>query len=289
MTETHEGQIRAGAMKSEQRAAMGPVMSDLVIRKATPRDVEDILVFLKEEYEELSTGDGFWGNRNIIRRTQASDELEVLSQRNDLRVLAFCVWSLCLGSMDIIEVRPGCRGRGLGRYLTQYVLDQLRSRDFIGVEIQCMPEESLLVWQKMGFQRIEKKGWRGTYAVYLFQRERECPKNVETRQIEIHLIACGKALEPAFCCQGVIEGTKYVLQTDFVAYLPDPEATELQVHVDGCLMYSDSAKYSTDVGVERKGNFVRCRELDVSQVKCSASGQPGGPSWDNHGSNEVVQ
>ncbi len=145
MTETHEGQIWARAMKSKQGAAMGSMMSDLVIRKATPRDVKDILVFLKEEYEELSTGDGFWCNRDLIRRAQANDELEVLAQRYSSRVLAFCVWSPRHGSVDIIEVRPGCRGKGLGRYLTQYVLDHLRDRDFIGVEIQCVPEKSLLV------------------------------------------------------------------------------------------------------------------------------------------------
>ncbi len=41
-------------------------LSDLVIRKATTEDLEDILTFLKQEYDEESTGSGFWCNRDLI-------------------------------------------------------------------------------------------------------------------------------------------------------------------------------------------------------------------------------
>lgn len=245
-------------------------MSRLTIRKATPGDLEDILTFLKQEYDEQSTKDGFSCNRDGIEQAQGRNELEVLVQPHDEKVLAFCVWSPHPTSMSIIEVRPGYRRKGLGRCLTQYVLDQLRGQDSIGVEIQCMPEESLLVWQRMGFQKIKKAGDAGVFAVYLFHATREFPKNAEIKTIDIRLTNCGKTSGPPLRCQGMVEGAKCVLQTDFVAYLSESVRTcghEVEIYVDGRLTHLDLVKYSTDAGVEAEGNFLRCRALDMSNCK----------------------
>jgi len=253
-------------------------MSDVVIRKAAPGDLEDILTFLKQEYDEESTGSGFWCNRDLIVQGQADSELEVLAQPRDGKILAFCLWSLNRGSMDIIEVRPAYRHRGLGRCLTQYVLDQLRDREVIGVEIQCTPQESLPVWQKMGFRRVEKtEQAHQTFAVYLFRERRATLGDAEIKAVVIQLTQpLGEPLESKvvvvqpgtpFCCKGMVRNTTCILEEDFAAYLPLGSHHAITVHVEGYAPYSDEVKYSTDVGVEVRGNFVRCRALDLSKFQ----------------------
>jgi GNAT superfamily N-acetyltransferase len=249
-------------------------MSDSIVRKATRTDLADILTFLKQEYEEESTGKGFWNQRHSIEMAQQHNELEVVVQPRDGKVLAFCVWSLHSVSMEIIEVRPGYRGKGFGPRLTQYVLDRLREQDSVGVMIQCMPEESLRVWQKMGFQRIENEGCTGIHAAYLFHTTREFPQDADRKMIGIQLFSGDKTPERHSCCQGIVEGPKCVLQRDFVACLSVPArfcSSMLNICVDRRLVYSDLLKYSTGVGVELRGNFVRCRELDMSKPESTES------------------
>ncbi len=255
-----------------------PTMGDVVIRKATLGDLEDILTFLKQEYDGESTGSGFWCNRDLIEQGQAARELEVLAHPPDGKILAFCLWSIERGSMDIIEVRPAYRYRGLGRCLTQYILDRLRDQGFIGVEIQCMPQQSLQVWQKMGFRQVEKTEQPDhTFAVYLLRERRATLGDAETKAVVIQLTQLsGRPLESKtavvqpstlFCCRGTVRNTACILEEDFAAYLPLGSHHAITVQVEGYTPYLDEVKYSADMGVEIRGNFVRCRALNLSSFQ----------------------
>jgi ribosomal protein S18 acetylase RimI-like enzyme len=250
-------------------------IGELPIRQATPEDLSGIELFLRQEYAK--TGRGFWHNWKCITDGQQVGDVYVVVQRGTEKVLSFCLCSLGRGDMSIIEVRPGYRRKGLGRYMTRWALDQLKDRGHIGVEIECAPEASLRVWRKMGFRRIEKTGQLGqTFAVYLFRERRTILGATENKSVAIQLTqASGEPLrsksavvEPGspFRCRGMVRDTACILEEDFAAYLPLGSHHTITIHVEGYEAYSDDVRYSDRFGVHIDGQFIRVRELDLSRL-----------------------
>ncbi|MBN2317417.1 MAG: GNAT family N-acetyltransferase [Sedimentisphaerales bacterium] len=256
-------------------------MIDDAIRKATSEDLNDILNFLEQEYIREETGKGFWCNHNLIKEGQKKGNLSVLVRLSDEMVLAFCLWSIDLPSMDIMEVRPEFQRKGLGygRRLAKHVLKELDAKDFIGIEIECVPKTSLGFWQKMGFQEIKKQdGDSRTRAVYLFRKTRKVPNDVETKTVVIQLEATcrtdGCPPKRPIRCPGIVKETKCTLEKDFVTcslLLRQNVGCDvwgdycIHIRIEGYREYSEVVKYCD--WIERDGSFIRLREIDLSKLR----------------------
>src|SRR5689334_16641279 len=118
--------------------------------KATKRDLTAILTWLKREYEETD-GEGFWCNREIIKRSQAEGDLWVI--RRDGAPVAFQVGNY---AADIACVRGDVQRQGLGTELFEASLARARRDNVNVLSGQCSPTSSFPFWQRLGFERYNE-------------------------------------------------------------------------------------------------------------------------------------
>ena len=115
--------------------------------EATPEDIACVIAWLKSEYDE--DGKGFWCNYNLI-----SDALskpgDMWVVRRDREAVAF---QLGRYSADILSVRKGYRGMGLGAALVEASVVRALRDDVNALSVRCEPKESLGFWERVGFVR----------------------------------------------------------------------------------------------------------------------------------------
>lgn len=102
--------------------------------------------------ERDTNGEGFYCNWTIIKNFYARNELVVLLVDN--KPVGFCCWrktSNLSGQINIFEIRPDYRGKGLGLSFTNKLLAFFVSKNIYVVDLQCVPENSESFWRKLGF------------------------------------------------------------------------------------------------------------------------------------------
>jgi len=233
--------------------------SDYVVRKATRKDLQSILAWLRYEYEEINDCmSGFWCNRNLIEDGFKTGDLVVLVEPASGESRAFCLGGLMSGG-GITAVHPNWRGRGLGTILFRHCLERAKQADAAGLYIQCSPEDSIPFWKKCGFQILESRSGSPTYAVLPIEREIELPKDHATRAFRIELFQPDDEEEVAedvtITAAEVTDG-KWLLARRFVAYVPTSDVY-VRVSTDDRCISHEKIKRSGDVGVEYCRPFVK--------------------------------
>jgi GNAT superfamily N-acetyltransferase len=122
-----------------------------MIERSSDEDLGEIIRWLATEAAEGNST--FHPNRNLIAQGHVDGELLVLREHE--KVVAFALGEP--GIIDILETRPGYRGRGLGRRLAQHCIDRAAAADVAVIECECAPPTSLPFWQAMGFERIPSR------------------------------------------------------------------------------------------------------------------------------------
>ncbi|MBM3096062.1 GNAT family N-acetyltransferase [Ensifer sp. T173] len=169
-------------------------MQDIVIRKATAKDVADIRGWLELEYQE--TGEGFFCNWRVIEAIHDEAMLDVLVLGSE--AVAFVADGR--KGPDIVAVRPDLRGRRLGRLAAEHALQSAYDRGNSVVHIECAPPTSIPFWQTMGFtmladpdgnrrntrayktlprKLIAPKGQPLSFSIRLYPEQRDWSKNTE--------------------------------------------------------------------------------------------------------------
>jgi len=108
-----------------------------------------IETWLKEE--RLATGEGFYVNWSTIKNAFAQGQMAVLEMSNE--PVGFAVWrpNDKLTYLDIVEIHPSHRKKGLAGQLLAYFSDHFLTIGIMVIELQCEPPESELTWKKLGF------------------------------------------------------------------------------------------------------------------------------------------
>lgn len=113
--------------------------------------LENILDWLKKEQNR--TGEGFYCNKDIIVDSHQEGEVHVALD-NDI-VVGFVVdhlYSYSKGSsIDILEVHPHNRHRGIGKALALNSISRLFELGAELVNVECTPHSSEAFWRKLGF------------------------------------------------------------------------------------------------------------------------------------------
>lgn len=118
--------------------------------KPTNDQLAEIKKWLIEE--EKRTGDGFYCNWEIIESSFAKKNLATISQ--DEKTIGFITWynnSNHTSRIDIIEIKPTHRSKGLGKILISKLLEKLRSKIIYAVKLECAPSYSEPIWRHLGF------------------------------------------------------------------------------------------------------------------------------------------
>jgi GNAT superfamily N-acetyltransferase len=66
-----------------------------------------------------------------------------------------------LAGTDILEIKPGMRGRGYGRILAEYMVERARSEGRSVVKITVAPSSAEPFWLRMGFTLVEEHNTHG--------------------------------------------------------------------------------------------------------------------------------
>ena len=120
----------------------------MVIEPSTDADLHQIFAWLEDE--ATHDRNTFHSNREMIAEGHREGELHVLRDGED--VIAFAHGAP--GIINILETRPGMRGRGHGRRLARFCIDRAAEADMAVIEGECAPATSLPFWQAIGFERI---------------------------------------------------------------------------------------------------------------------------------------
>lgn len=118
------------------------------------KHLSQIEKWLIEEMNE--TNQGFYSNWGIIFKAFEKGELIILTE-NDYAIgfLVFNTTELII-EIDIAELKPDYRKKGLGRKLIDETLIEFQNRGVIICELFCSPESSEPIWKSMGFLNFPK-------------------------------------------------------------------------------------------------------------------------------------
>lgn len=107
--------------------------------------------------EDKKTGDGFYCNWEVIKSAFEKNKLASISLEG--KVVGFIIWRNydCVATIDIAEIKPSHRSKGLGQILTNRLFSKFLSEDIFVVNLQCSPASSEPVWKKLGFQDIRQE------------------------------------------------------------------------------------------------------------------------------------
>jgi GNAT superfamily N-acetyltransferase len=178
--------------------------------------------------------------------------------------VAYC-WGSLNSHDSILEVKPDCRGRGVGRALAEFMLERSIASGEPLLEIQIAPESSEPFWQAMGFETYWERD--SCYGRRTLKLCRSVPAG-NRRPVVVTFLPKEAAWTPdvealaVYQLDGVevpAEG-KIVLDTPVAHFdLPDGDDLVVEVAVCGVRLYRDKAKYKTGtaVGIQRcKNGFI---------------------------------
>lgn len=122
-------------------------MTEVVL--ATDAAVSEALLWLRREADEL--GEGFYCNRDVILRSHR--ERQVYCALEAGAVLGFVVHNIMSvgAAIDILEVHPWQRGRGIGTALAINAVERLFEQQVPWIRVKCAPRSSEAFWRRLGF------------------------------------------------------------------------------------------------------------------------------------------
>jgi GNAT superfamily N-acetyltransferase len=229
------------------------------LRLATPEDLLRIREWLEDEHNQGIEG-SFFCNYNLIEAGQATRSLKVLVRDSDSLPIAF---SLGDRNVDILAVKADCRGQGFGRYLAQHMIDDARKRDVIGMVGECAPSTSKGFWESLGFVSVAPPhgGDNPNWVACALPHDNKMPDG-ERHTIEIGLSDSQYTTQPVFHADAVARDGRYFLTRDCVQYVPDPNR-EIELRIDGSVVFSKKNKYIREIGGERVSPWVRVRHFNA--------------------------
>lgn len=110
--------------------------------------------------ESQKTNEGFYCNWQIIEGCFHNNRL--LIYHINQQPIAFACWNSGGGryaDIDIFEVHPHFRNRGIGKEFYKAVELFFKSKNYIAVKLFCSPVESETFWKKMNFIKFPKRGY----------------------------------------------------------------------------------------------------------------------------------
>ncbi|HNP98507.1 MAG TPA: GNAT family N-acetyltransferase [Bacteroidia bacterium] len=121
--------------------------------------------------ERKKTGEGFYCNWNIIKSLFQKNQLAAITHNK--KAIGFATWSYTsdlTARIDIVEIKPTYRNKGIGRALIMRLFHFLKERNICVVGLQCSPSNSEVVWKRLGF--IDFPGNPEKYGFYIDEDKR---------------------------------------------------------------------------------------------------------------------
>jgi len=117
--------------------------------KPNKKHQEEINEWLLDE--DLKTSQGFYCNWILIEEAFLQQQVAVITE-NDLAIgFLYFISGDRVVTIDIAEIKPKNREKGIGRLLFNCCLERFRKEGKMIVELFCKPKSSEKIWKKLGF------------------------------------------------------------------------------------------------------------------------------------------
>lgn len=231
------------------------------IRQSREGDVVSILEWLRQE--KLDYGESFISGQIVIEACHLAGSMYVLIDEDRASPVGFIAG---YPNADILSVHPDWRERGIGCELVDHWLKRVCEDDICGVYIECKPITSVKFWKGRGFQQVTSASGspHSHYRILPLIKANDLPE--EARLTEISIDLQNKYDEPMPECsvkvKAGIYGDYYLLETDFVFWTTEGD-TRFIIRDGDTRTWNAEAKNIEDIGGERRGGWVRIRELEI--------------------------
>lgn len=101
--------------------------------------------------EDLQSNQGFYCNWHIIEEAFLKHQVAVITKNNLAIGFLYFVNGDKVVTIDIAEIKPENRKKGIGRLLMNSCMDRFRQEGKLVTELFCEPKSSEKVWKKLGF------------------------------------------------------------------------------------------------------------------------------------------
>jgi len=120
--------------------------------KPSEKHLYNIKNWLIDEWNK--TDKGFYSNWDIISEAFTNKRLSVITE-NDIAI-GFIVYRTYdrIAVIDITEIKPNERKKGLAKKLVNETLDFFKSTGVLAVELYCSPKSSKCFWERIGFENF---------------------------------------------------------------------------------------------------------------------------------------
>ncbi len=124
----------------------------MLFRSGNKSDAAIVIRWLKEECEQNPQQSGFYHNRDIIEL--AAKAKRMICQIIEKDIVGFCVFNRLNSywAIDIFEIRPDFRSKGLGQQLAKHMLEALIAETSMPIKLECSPAASEKFWRNIGFE-----------------------------------------------------------------------------------------------------------------------------------------
>lgn len=127
------------------------------VATATEQHLLQLTEWLQAEWvstEHQGIARGFYCNLSIIQKAHAEGRLSCIVAAGEcIAFVSYNNWSPVV-RLDIVEVHPKHRGKGVGRLLVEKFIEDRLSNGDVAAEVECVPWDSHYFWQKLGFLEI---------------------------------------------------------------------------------------------------------------------------------------
>jgi len=119
----------------------------------TEKHIIEIEKWLLQEWNDKS--EGFITDWEMIPEAFEENRVSILT--NNDKAIAFAVFRVYdeMAVIDIAEIKPTERGKGMAKKFISDTLDYLKSKGVVVVKLFCSPEKSEGFWNKCGFLKYE--------------------------------------------------------------------------------------------------------------------------------------
>jgi ribosomal protein S18 acetylase RimI-like enzyme len=127
-----------------------------VIREATEADLDEVRTLFREYQVELATPVCFLSYEQELATLPGSYDPILISP--GAACVALRALTPDIGEMKRLYVRPSHRGIGLGRRLTQSIIEIARGKGFRALRLDTLPQltTAIAMYRSMGFHDIER-------------------------------------------------------------------------------------------------------------------------------------
>lgn len=229
--------------------------------------------------EDKKTGNGFYCNWNIIEPAYKKGQVVIITYHR--KAIGFLMWtatSHLTARIDIAEIKPSFRNKGIGKILIEGFSEFLVEKNIYLITLDCSPINSKPIWIKLRFIEYKNIGSNGehyeSYDLYKIIIPHLNKNNDDATSNIIKMWNCSPydvASKSPFAVWN-FEFEQYTNQLRLPIIYPAYDDWTLQISVTNAIIYEGKIKSFSDQIIFNDFLIIR----NIQKLNVIKSGHQGG-------------